>query len=108
MNAYKQIQTLKTLLPENEAAIFQAEKVLWDTFVATFRTVNAQDFMDTLDDKPVRKTKENPPFQPAMEALEELRKLGKKVGINFALLTTEADFIKWLLHDYALNAMMRN
>ena len=42
----------------------------------------------------------------AREALEQLREFGKKADMEFPALTTDEEFIEWLVRDYALYALI--
>ena len=108
MNAYEKINLLKQLLPDDEKMIRQAEKTLWDTFMLMRQQATAQDFIRALDGKPQREVKEKPSLAAAKEAHEQLRELGKKAGIDFPALATDAELIEWLARDYIFNVLVSN
>lgn len=105
MNTFEKIKVMKSLLPNDEAAVKQAEKTLWDTFVAMRQQAGASDFIRALDGEPQQK-KEKPSLLAAREALEQLRELGKKANMEFPVLATDEEFIEWLVRDYVLYALM--
>ena len=106
MNTYQKIRAIEEKLDNGQErnACITAERILFNAVAIRVHRVTAEDFINTLDGKPVKKEKLD--LTEAMEAQKTIHQFGERFDIDIPIIEDEDEFLYWLMRDYGLSTLM--
>lgn len=106
MDTYEKILAIMGKLDNDQErdACRTAERILFNAVAIRVHQVTAEDFINTLDGKPVKKEKLD--LTEAMEAQKTMHQFGERFDIDIPIIEDEDEFLYWLMRDYGLSTLM--
>lgn len=106
MDTYEKILAIMEKLDNSQErdACRTAERTLFNAVAIRVHQVTAEDFINALDGKPVKK--ERLDLTEAMEAQKTIHQFGARFEIDIPIIEDEDEFLYWLMRDYGLSTLM--